>query len=70
MGFTPNDLLVFILTFTIGLSIAPAVCRFLKTCFKTIAVIFTMSVLMSIAFVKGFVNMPDLQSPEWNRRSI
>ena len=66
MGFTLNDLLVFILTFAIGLSIAPIVYRLLKICFKTIVIVGFAIAMLIITLGKGIISMPSLQ--EWNRR--
>lgn len=62
---TLNDLLVFILTFAIGLSIAPTVYRVLKTCFKAIVIAIFAIVVLIIALVKGIISMSSLQ--EWRR---
>lgn len=66
MGFTLNDLLVFILTFAIGLSIAPTVYRLLKICFKAIVIAGFAIAMLIITLGKGIISMPSLQ--EWNRR--
>lgn len=69
MGFTLNDLLVFILVFSVGISIAPAMSRILSVCFKGFALTLITLILTVLAFIKGLMYVPgNLQSPEYNRR--